>query len=114
MGRHKSENGLRAEKLVEQAKTYITTGGLFLFGDTFESEEIANRIAIIVRHQLNYAKMANRVTITVKNKSVYIGSRKENRETQLINMIKRLSLYVDDELLYDEAMELVFGGNNGR
>lgn len=46
-------------------------------------------------------------TVTVKNETVYVGTKQHRQTSALIKMIRRLAIHVDDERLYEEAMSLV-------
>jgi hypothetical protein len=50
---------------------------------------------------------ADFITVTVKNTTIYVGTRQSRKETELRKMIRKLSLHVDDERLYEEAMTLL-------
>ncbi|HEY6020742.1 MAG TPA: hypothetical protein VIY48_12860 [Candidatus Paceibacterota bacterium] len=53
------------------------------------------------------------ITITKKPYVLYVGTKQKSLNDRMKDMIRRLALQIDDELLYDEAMELIhaYGGD---
>lgn len=98
----RSENAQRAHEIYDEIKTlkhpflkeYLVGDGALVVADR-------------IRRLIKYAPLSGEVTISVKPYTVFVGTRQKSRTEQLVDMVRKLSLHVDDESLYEEARRLV-------
>lgn|ERR1044072_1889393 len=70
----------------------------------FEAQKVAQNLRKLVDTET--------VTVTVKNTVLYVGTKQyrlpiTQKNNELVKMVRKLAMSVDNERLYEEAMELV-------
>jgi len=60
-----------------------------------------------VARNLRKLVLTDEIIVTVKKDTLYVGTKQHRKTSELVKLIRKLAMHVDDPRLYDEAMELV-------
>lgn len=98
MDKRKTTNSIAARRIADEVRDLPLP-----FSRTYE---VANGSA--VRNTLKQHLRGSNIKISLRGNTLVVsGARELPREAQLVEMVRKLALHVDDEDLYDEARRLV-------
>lgn len=83
------------------------------FSVSYSTGEDTLKVASSLHNLVKRSPIHDKVSVAVRPYVILVGTRQKSQTDKLKDMIRLLANHVDDDLLYDQAMELIgaYGGD---